>query len=153
MRVNIQDVGFGVSQVLPIIVAGLMAGNESLLILEQPEIHLHPRLQAGIADFLIDLAQLGRRVLIETHSDHLINRLRRRAAEDSSGKISDYLQIAFVQRDYVTLESSVEALRVDDSGTVMNWPPSFLGDTADELAAILKAGIEKRKRAREHEGA
>ncbi len=66
---NIADVGFGVSQVLPIIVQGLNLTQEQLLLLEQPEIHLHPKMQMRLADFLIELAYSNRNVIIETHSD------------------------------------------------------------------------------------
>ena len=80
--VTIADVGFGVSQLLPILVLGIRSDESSLLLLEQPEIHLHPKLQANLADFLLTLAEQGRRLIVETHSDHFINRLRRRIAED-----------------------------------------------------------------------
>ena len=85
---TIADVGFGVSQLLPILVIGLRSGRASLLILEQPEIHLHPRLQANLADFLLTLAASGRRIIVETHSDHFINRLRRRIAARLIGQAS-----------------------------------------------------------------
>ena len=94
--VTIADVGFGVSQLLPILVLGLRAENSSLLLLEQPEIHLHPRLQANLADFLLTLADQGQRIIVETHSDHFINRLRRRIAEDPTDELRNKVNILFV---------------------------------------------------------
>ncbi len=94
-KVTIADVGFGLSQVLPIIVMGIRASEGNLLLFEQPEIHLHPRLQANIADFFISLAKSGKRLIIETHSDYLINRVRRRIAEDETGELEKFVNILF----------------------------------------------------------
>jgi len=91
--VSIVEVGFGVSQILPIIAVSLLSPVNSLLIFEQPEIHLHPRAQAGLGEFFLCLARSGRRVLVETHSDHLINRLRRRIAEDKSNHFENWVNI------------------------------------------------------------
>ena len=94
--VTIADVGFGVSQLLPILVLALRSSESSLLLLEQPEIHLHPKLQANLADFFLTLAEQGKRVVVETHSDHFINRLRRRIAEDPTDKLKEMINILFV---------------------------------------------------------
>ena len=70
--VTIADVGFGVSQLLPILVLGLRSDESAILMLEQPEIHLHPKSQANLADFLLTLIEQGKRVIVETHSDHFM---------------------------------------------------------------------------------
>jgi hypothetical protein len=80
--VSIADVGFGVSQTLPALVALLVAEPEQLVYLEQPEIHLHPRAQAALADILIESANRGVRVVIETHSDLILKRIQSLVAED-----------------------------------------------------------------------
>lgn len=79
---NIVDVGFGVSQILPIITQGLNMQKEETFILEQPEIHLHPKMQMKMADFILSLALSEKNVIAETHSDHIINRLCRRIMEN-----------------------------------------------------------------------
>ena len=79
---NVIDVGFGVSQVLPMLVEGIYMPPEQTLILEQPEIHLHPKMQMRIADFLLSLAMQNKQIIVETHSDHFINRLVRRCMEE-----------------------------------------------------------------------
>ena len=139
--VTIADVGFGVSQILPVLTTGLLADSDSILIFEQPEIHLHPRAQARLAELLVCFARTGKRVLIETHSDHLINRLRRIIAEDMTDELSDKVSIAFVQHGEEG--ASVEALRVNEEGLVENWPDGFLAETADDAEAIMLAGMNK----------
>lgn len=141
--VTIADVGFGVSQLLPILVLGLRSHESSILLLEQPEIHLHPRLQANLADFLLTLAERGRRLIVETHSDHFINRLRRRIAEDSTNELRHKVNILFVHPP-VEGGATIEPLRVDPFGVVENWPPGFLPEAANEAEAIFLAGLRKR---------
>ena len=142
--VTIADVGFGVSQLLPILVLGLRSHESSLLLLEQPEIHLHPKLQANLADFLLTLAEQGRRLIVETHSDHFINRLRRRIAEDPTDELRDKVNILFVRPPIQGTGATIESLRVDPFGVIENWPPGFLPEAADEAEAILLAGLAKR---------
>ena len=76
IETTIKHVGFGISQVLPIIVEGLLMDTDGTLILEQPEIHLHPKVQSLLFDFLYSLVIQGKNVIIETHSDHFITRMR-----------------------------------------------------------------------------
>ena len=144
--VTIADVGFGVSQLLPILVLALRSNESSILLLEQPEIHLHPKLQANLADFLLTLASQGRRIVLETHSDHFINRLRRRIAEDHSDKLKDLVNILFIHPPHDGHGSTIESLRVDRFGVIENWPEDFLPEAANEAEAIFVAGLEKRGR-------
>ncbi len=83
LKVNLADVGFGASQVLPIVIEGFYARDRAMLLIEQPEIHLHPKAQGVLGDLLIDIATLegGKTVLVETHSEHVLSRIRRRIAE------------------------------------------------------------------------
>ena len=144
--VTIADVGFGVSQMLPVLVLGLRSHESSILLLEQPEIHLHPRLQANLADFLLTLAEQKLRLIVETHSDHFINRLRRRIAEDPTDELRNKVSILFVHPPHDGQGAKVEPLRVDRFGVIENWPPNFLPEAADEAEAIFLAGLEKRGR-------
>lgn len=142
-RVTIADVGFGISQLLPIIVMGIRSSKESLLMFEQPEIHLHPKLQANLADFFLTLAMSGKRVMIETHSDHFINRLRRRIAEDKTDRLKDIISILFVRPPEDGKSAVIEPLKVDRYGIIENWPPDFLPESADESEAIFLAKMKK----------
>lgn len=150
--VTIADVGFGMSQILPVIVAGLRAPHSSTLVLEQPEIHLHPKLQGKLADFLLCLVELGKRVVVETHSEHLVNTLRLRIVQDQQNELQNHIGIIFVKNPRVgrgyksSKTSSLENLKVDKYGRVINWPSDFFPEasTTDEL--ILKAMIDKYPR-------
>jgi len=84
-EVLITDVGFGVSQVLPVITLCYYAPRGSVVVLEQPEIHLHPSVQAGLADVFLHAAKTqGIQILVESHSEHLLRRLQRRVAEGTT---------------------------------------------------------------------
>lgn len=142
--VTIADVGFGISQLLPIIVMGLTAPRDALLLYEQPEIHLHPKLQANLADFLLRLSAQGKRIVVETHSEHFVNRIRRRIVEDDSDNIRKNVNILFVHQPGYRKAATIEPLRVDRYGIIENWPEDFFPEAADEAALILRKGVEKR---------
>ncbi len=145
-RVSIADVGFGVSQIFPILLEGLRMPQRNTLLLEQPEIHLHPNLQMQLSDYFIALALSGKKVMVETHSDHIINRLVRRIVEDETGRLKDLIGIYFIS---ATDSGSVyEEVGIDENFGVTNWPVDFFDQTALEQEMILKAGIKKRQLAR-----
>ncbi|WP_155478112.1 DUF3696 domain-containing protein [Heliobacterium mobile] len=146
-RVNIAEVGFGVSQLFPIVLEGLRMPVMSTLLLEQPEIHLHPKLQMQMADFFIALALSNKKVIVETHSDHLINRLIRRIVEDESGTLLNLISIYFVTPS--EHGSCYEEVKVDEYNGIVNWPVDFFDQTATEQEGIILAGIEKRRKRRE----
>jgi predicted ATPase len=120
--VSIADVGLGVSQVLPVLVALLVAEPGQLVYLEQPEIHLHPRAQAALAEILADAAKRGVRVVLETHSELLLLAVQSLVAE---GKLSpDLVKLHWFTRreDGVTEVNSAE---LDDAGAFGDWPEDF----------------------------
>src|SRR5262249_4368610 len=81
-KVNLMDVGYGVSQALPVIVQSVLRRQNSLLLIQQPEVHLHPRAQAALGTFFVELATLGQdTLLVETHSDFLVDRVRQEVAK------------------------------------------------------------------------
>lgn len=139
---TIKHVGFGVSQVLPIIVEGLRLKADETLIVEQPEIHLHPKIQSGLADFFISLIEAGKKVIVETHSDHFITRLRRRIAEDSTNHLDDKVLLTFVEvGDGDVLFRNIG---INDYGNLDYFPNDFIEKRDDELKAILSAQMRKR---------
>lgn len=145
--VDLAQVGFGISQILPVLTLGLTGPEDGMLLFEQPEIHLHPRLQAGLADFLLCSAQTGRTILLETHSDHLINRLRRRIAEDDTGELAKAVQILFVHSGTDDDPGSyVESLKIDEQGTIINAPRDFFPEAADDAHAVLQARRNRNKK-------
>ncbi|MDT8701739.1 AAA family ATPase [Kluyvera ascorbata] len=143
-EVTISDVGFGYSQLIPIILLCLLSEKDDLIILEQPEIHLHPSSAANLADLFLRFIQDGRRVLIETHSSELISRLRLRVIE--SPKLKDKITISFVDADDVNNEGAkVRQFNIDEKGMFPVYPDGFL-DESDKLAeAIIRARVKKNK--------
>jgi predicted ATPase len=142
-RVSIADVGFGVSQIFPIILEGLRMPHQNTLLLEQPEIHLHPNLQMQLSDYFIALAKSGKKVMVETHSDHIVNRLVRRIVEDETSTLKDLISIYF----FSATDSGCifEEVVIDDHFGVTNWPIDFFDQAALEQESILKAGLKKRR--------
>lgn len=120
--VSIADVGFGVSQTLPALVALLVAEPEQLVYLEQPEIHLHPRAQAALADILIESANRGVRVVIETHSDLILKRIQSLVAEDRIKP--DKVKLHWFTRDQEGC-TNITTADLDKAGTFGDWPRRF----------------------------
>lgn len=137
-EVNLADVGFGVSQVLPVIVALLSAPPGSLVILEHPEIHLHPKVQSELADLLIEVASAGEiQILVESHSEHLLARIQRRIAESARGDGSlapDDVRLYFCEQEQG--KSKLTPLEMQPSGVITNWPDDFFGDILEERMAL-----------------
>jgi len=137
------DVGFGVSQILPILVESLLCKENETIILEQPEIHLHPRLQSKLADFIICMASTGRRFIIETHSEHIINRLCLRIAQDKTDEISQLVNVRFIEPDMDGEGAYARQVIINEFGEIENWPVGFFDE--DDSGAIMAAGFSKRK--------
>lgn len=139
--VSLSDVGFGISQILPFIVQSL-ASSEQIISIEQPEVHIHPRLQADLGDLLIETIQEPRnnRFIIETHSEHLILRLLRRIRETASNTLRegtaplkpDQVSILYVQRG--ENGSEVVHLPINEDGEFDHpWPEGFFSERFREL--------------------
>lgn len=143
-EVLLTDVGFGISQILPVLVLAFYAPPGSTVILEQPELHLHPSVQAGLADVLIDAIELrGIQFIVESHSEHLLLRLQRRIAEEKFS--STNAAIYFCSRDHGA--SVLQELDMDLLGNIKNWPKGFFGDSFAEREAMVKAGLTRRRKA------
>lgn len=136
---NLADVGFGVSQVLPILVEGLTINKGDTLILEQPEIHLHPKMQMDIADFLLAMTRQGKNLIIETHSDHIINRIVRRTLEETAFR--DKIRIYFVEKG-ADGSSFLSEVQIDEKLGIMDAPKGFFDQYSIETEYILKAGYK-----------
>lgn len=143
-RVKLPAVGVGVSQVLPVVVACLLADPGTIILLEQPELHLHPKAQQQLADFLIACARTGRQLIVETHSEHLINRLRLRVAAEDSDEVRDLVGIVFAERDRESGFTSYREVEVNEYGGYDEWPDGFFDQSITELQDILRAGLAKQ---------
>jgi predicted ATPase len=140
---DLTNVGVGVSQVLPIVVMALVAPRGSTLIFEQPELHLHPRVQTRLADFFVCMATLGKQCLIETHSEYLIHRLRLRIAQDESSKTAHLARLYFIERE--GRGAACRDVRINEYGVILDWPKDFFDQTQDEIDQIMDAAAEKSR--------
>ena len=139
--VLLTDVGFGVSQILPVLVLLAYVDEGSTVLLEQPEIHLHPAVQAGLADLIIETAKYRNvQVIVESHSEHLLRRLQRRVSEQSLS--ADDVALYFCQNGGAG--SEIKPLELNRFGEIANWPSEFFGDPFGETAAIVEAGLRQK---------
>jgi predicted ATPase len=147
--VRLTDVGFGVSQVLPVVVQSFYAKPHSTVLIEQPELHLHPAVQAQLADLFVaaTTARQGgkeRRVqlIVESHSEHLLRRLQRLIAEEVITE--DDVALYFCYSGGAS--SQMDRLEVDTYGNILNWPEDFFGDELEDVAVQAQVGMRRRMR-------
>ncbi len=149
---SLVDVGFGVSQVLPVITMLLMAPRNSIILLVQPELHLHPNAQAALADLLLYVAEERKlQLIVESHSEHIVRRLQRRIAE---------AEPAFARPENVKMYycqpgqdgSTIEQVDLDRFGQISNWPERFMGDISGDIHSMAKAAIKRRRQELERVG-
>lgn len=134
LAVDLCQMGFGLSQILPIIVQGLLLNRGETLIVEDPDVHMHPLVQALLVDFFIDLVEHGRRVIVETHSDHLVTRLRRRLAENMISK--DIVNLSFVVNEGRGSEYRFINMKQDGS-FVDRLPKGFLDSQENDFMEMI----------------
>lgn len=155
-EVKITDVGFGVSQVLPALVQAFYCPPHSTVWMEQPEIHLHPQVQAELADVFISAIQAREsgkerhvQLIVESHSEHFLNRLQRRVAEGAvaAGDVAVY----FCRRAGEATE--LEPLRLNVFGEIENWPEHFFGDEMADIAGRTLAAMRRKRELNEKDSA
>jgi predicted ATPase len=137
------NLGFGVSYVLPIVVAGLLAPASGLIIVENPEAHLHPAGQSAMGEFLARVADDGVQVVIETHSDHVVNGVRRAVAERRVSLDPAEVAIRFFHEPTDTGASFV-AIDLARTGDLSTWPAGFFDQIERDLGAIARARRARR---------
>jgi predicted ATPase len=138
--VLLTDVGFGISQVLPIIVLLYYVPENSTVIFEQPEIHLHPLAQSAVADLFINVwERRGVQIVFESHSEHLLLRMQRRIAEEALNDEDVIMHSASSNGR----GSKLEELLIDELGQISNWPAHFMGDAFGETLAAEKARLKR----------
>jgi hypothetical protein len=134
---NFVEAGFGASQVLPLIIQAFAAPKDSLTLAEQPEIHLNPKLQCVLADLFVEMANSQHRIVVETHSEHLLLRLRALVAAKKI-RAKD-VAIYFVERDGKA--SKVREVPLGEDGGLQSdaWPAGFFDDALRESLALAAA--------------
>jgi predicted ATPase len=127
------NTGFGISYCLPVIVAGLLVPRNGLLIVDSPEAHLHPAAQSAMGEFLATIAASGVQVIVETHSDHVLNGVRK--AVNATGRIDHSLvKIVFFGEDLDPMQ-----LTMDDRGGIERWPRGFFDQYELDLSDIIRS--------------
>ena len=120
---NLIDVGYGVSQVLPVITELLREDAPNLFLLQQPEVHLHPSAQAALGSLFCKVADQGRQLVIETHSDYILDRVRMDVRDGVCGLKPEDVSILFFERQ--GLGVTIHSIRLDKEGNVLDAPPGY----------------------------
>ncbi len=144
-KLSLPSVGVGVSQLLPVLVLCLLAEPGSVILLEQPELHLHPALQQKLADFFIAVAKSGRQLIVETHSEYFISRLRRRVVEDPDDELLKLVKVVSAERDSESGETQYRDLDLTPYGEIEDWPKGFFDQAAEDEREIIRGALKKRK--------
>jgi len=147
---DLTHVGVGVSQVLPILVMCLLSEADSTLVFEQPELHLHPKVQTQLGDFFLSMALCNKQCIIESHSEHLIDRLRFRIAAAEGESLTDRAKIYFVEKPGAA--STFREVTINEYGAIVNWPDGFFDQSQQHAEEILKAAALKRRHSRSKGG-
>lgn len=132
---NLIDVGYGVSQVLPIVTELLRGDAPSMFLLQQPEVHLHPSAQAALGSLFCRIATWDRQLIIETHSDHLLDRVRTDVRDGTGSLKPEDVSILYFERGH--LDVRLHSLRVDHEGNVLGAPRSYGQFFMDEVKRSL----------------
>ncbi len=123
MKQNFIDVGYGVSQVLPILTELLLPETYRMALLQQPEVHLHPSAQAALGSLLCKVSGQGRQLIVETHSDHLLDRIRMDVRDGKTDLKPEEISILFFERNDLSVQ--IHSIRLDQLGNVLGAPVSY----------------------------
>jgi predicted ATPase len=149
---DLTHVGVGVSQVLPILVMCLLADTDSTLVFEQPELHLHPKVQTLLGDFFLSMALCNKQCIVETHSEYFIDRLRFRiAAATPEKELNSQTKIYFVEKP--SQGSAFREVVINEYGAISDWPEGFFDQSQQQAEEILRAAAMKRKASRRNKDA
>jgi hypothetical protein len=129
------NVGFGFSYILSIVITALIAKKDSIVIIENPEAHLHGQAQSRLTELLSKLASRGVQLFIETHSEHIINGFRKEMLKDNCSLSNTETSIYFFDQDF-----SAKKLEIRANGKIPNWPDGFFDQEASDLAEIMRLG-------------
>jgi predicted ATPase len=132
---NFADVGYGTSQVIPVLIAGYNLEREGIFMVEEPEIHLHPKAQSELGEFFFDLYKQGIQSIVETHSEHLILRMQQLVASKKISK-EDVVFYYIYAKDN---KKVVHELSLDEKGKfIQDWPEGFFPERLEETKKLAK---------------
>lgn len=137
------NIGFGITYALPILINGLLIKSGGWLVVENPEAHLHPKAQSNMGYYLACVASAGVRVIVETHSEHVVNGIRRFVLKKDSLLKTDDVTIYFFKK--MGSEKKIEKLDIDESGNVSDLPVDFFDQVRQDMQQIIQLGIQRAK--------
>jgi hypothetical protein len=141
---NLRDVGIGISQVLPVLTVAFFAPPGSTVILEEPEIHLHPLAQSMLAELFVEASrERDIQFVIETHSEHLFRRMQTLVAREELS--TEDCELYFVEKEHG--QAQLRRLELDPYGRVTNWPDRFFGDALGETEEQARLMFGRRMEA------
>lgn len=149
---SLADVGFGLSQVLPVITLLFFVPEGSIVLMEQPEIHLHPCAQARLADLFLHVAESRKlQLIVESHSEYFLRRLQRRVAEPEPEFANpEHIRMYFCE--VVDGHSIARPVEIDKYGQIKNWPENFFGEVSEDLHAMTDAALARRRQELSQDG-
>lgn len=120
---NLVDVGYGISQVLPVVTELFRQDTAPLVLLQQPEVHLHPSAQAALGTLFCQVAVRSSQLVIETHSDYIVDRVRMEVRDNNIPLKPEHVSILFFERK--ELDVHIHSLRLDEEGNILDIPPNY----------------------------
>ncbi len=120
---NLMDMGYGVNQVLPLITELSRPDALPMSLVQQPEVHLHPTAQAALGTLFCQMAEQEHQLVVETHSDHLVNRIRMDVRDKATSLTADDVSLLYFERSGVGVR--IHSLKIDARGNVVGAPPSY----------------------------
>ena len=138
-KIPINNVGFGTSQIIPVVFNVLQNFGNKLFVIDEPEIHLHPSAQSKFADFFFNMAMIGKRIFIETHSEYIIDNLI--YLKLSHEEIFPDIKMFWVKKN--DEKSVIEDIEFDDLGFIVNSPLGFLSEKILLAEKLNKIRLEK----------
>ena len=138
IKSDIMNVGIGTSQVLPVLISVLLSEPHEILIFEQPELHLHPYSQSRLADMFVEFCKQGRKIILETHSEYFLLRLRYHIVKNNYSKES-----AAINFFHNTGRTKVWTTNISGLGNI-EYPEDFRDETQELLDSILEAALERK---------
>ena len=132
---NLIDVGYGVSQAIPVLTELLREDCSPILLLQQPEVHLHPSAQAALGSLFCNIAGPERQLVVETHSDHLLDRVRMEIRDGTGALRPDDVSVLFFERG--ELDVQIHSLRIDKDGNVLDAPETYRSFFLEETTRSL----------------
>ena len=140
----LRSVGTGVSQVLPVVAICLLAPIGGLVLLEEPELHLNPTVQQLLAEFFLEMCKSGRQIIVETHSEYLITRLRLKAIEFPED--NNLFSFIFTERDFSLKEpiTTFKTVKPDQNGELPPWPAGYFDQVGKDIKALISNLADKK---------